>query len=260
MKKFFSILFLFITVVAFSQTNFKPDDLLKARTGKQTLVNDFAGILTGDQTQALEDKLVMFDDSTSIQIAVVIVPTLGGKDIADFNVELLRAWGVGNKNNNGVVLLIAKDDRKLNITTGYGLEGALPDVTAKQIIDEVIVPFFKGDDYYGGINNGINTIMQAVKGEYVAPKGYKKKSKPGHSGIFYIILIIIILAISSRGRGGGGTFMSRRGMRGLGSTIFWGSMLGSGRGGSGFGGDSSGGGFGGFGGGSGGGGGASGSW
>jgi uncharacterized protein len=143
--------------------------LLKARTGKQTLVNDFAGILTGDQTQALENKLVMFDDSTSIQIAVVIVPTLGGKDIADFNVELLRAWGVGNKNNNGVVLLIAKDDRKLNITTGYGLEGALPDVTAKQIIDEVIVPFFKGDDYYGGINNGTNTIMQAVKGEYVAP-------------------------------------------------------------------------------------------
>lgn len=257
MKHFFSILLLFLAVSAFSQINFKPEDLLQPRQGKQTLVNDFAGILTADQQQALENKLVAFDDSTSIQIAVVIVPNLDGNDIADYNVKLFRAWGVGNKNNNGVVLLISKEDRKLNITTGYGVEGALPDITSKQIIDEVIVPFFKENDYYGGINNGTNAIIKAVKGEYTAPAGYNKKSKGGRSIFFYIILGIIILVFSAGGRGGGGMFMSRRGRRGFGSAIFWGSMLGGGGSG---GGGNSGGGFGGFGGGSSGGGGASGSW
>ena len=126
-----------------------------------------------------------------------------------------------------------------------------------QIIDEVIVPFFKENDYYGGINNGTNAIIKAVKGEYTAPAGYNKKSKGGRSIFFYIILGIIILVFSAGGRGGGGMFMSRRGRRGFGSAIFWGSMLGGGGSG---GGGNSGGGFGGFGGGSSGGGGASGSW
>jgi uncharacterized protein len=255
MKKILTILFLFVSLFSFSQENFNAKDLLKPRAGKQTLVNDFANVLTEDQKLVLEKKLFEFDDSTSTQIAVVIVPNLGGYDVADYNVELLRAWGVGNKNNNGVVLLISKEDRKLNITTGYGLEGALPDITCKQIIDEIIVPYFKGNDYYSGINNGTTAIMQAAQGEYIAPKGYNKKSKRGRSIFFYIIVGIMILLFSAGGSGGGGMFMSRRGRRGFGGSAFWlGSMLGSGGGGG------SSGGFGGFGGGSSGGGGASGNW
>lgn len=262
MKKILSIFILLLAgLVSFSQNESDLDKLLK-NIPKQ-LVNDFTGTLTADQRQALENKLVAFDDSTSTQIAVVIISTLDGNDIADYNVKLGRAWGVGGKDfSNGVVLLIAKKDHKLNIATGYGVEGALPDITCKQIIEDIIVPNFKGDDYYRGIEEGTDAMMQAVKGEYKAPAGYHKKS--GGSSIlrivFIIIMIIIFLAIGG-GRGGrGGSFMSRRGFAAW--TI--GNMLmggGGGRGGgwSGGGGGSSGG-FGGFGGGSFGGGGASGSW
>lgn len=260
MKKLFSIIILLlVSVAAFSQNdNFDPESLLKPRTGTPTLVNDFTKTLTPDQKQALENKLVAFNDSTSTQIAVVIIPSLNGNDVADFNVKLGRAWGVGGKEfNNGIVLLIAKGDRKLNIATGYGVEGALPDITAKHIIDDIIRPNFKGEDYYRGIEEGTDAIIQAVKGEYTAPKSYGKKRTSAGRIIFIIIMIIIFLLVSGS-KSGGGSFMSRRGFAAL--TI--GSMLsGGGRGGgwSG-GGGSSGGGFGGFGGGSFGGGGASGSW
>jgi len=262
MKKFLSIFLLqLVSFAVFSQNNFDPESLLKQRPSNQVLVNDFTNTLTADQKDALERKLVAFDDSTSTQIAVVIIPSLNGNDVADFNVKLFRAWGVGNKkNNNGVVLLIAKDDHRLNITTGYGVEGALPDITCKEIIDGIIVPKFKGDDYYHGIDEGTTAIMQAVKGEYSAPPGYNKNKGRGDvSGriIFFIIIIIIILALSSGGRGGGGSFMSRRGFAAW--TI--GNMIGGGGGGGGWGGGGGGGGgFGGFGGGSSGGGGASGGW
>ena len=260
MKKFFSIIILLLSgTLAFSQEPFDPETLLKQKPTK--LVNDFTGTLTPDQVQALENKLVAFDDSTTTQISVVIIPTLNGNDIADFNVKLGRAWGVGGKQyNNGVVLLIAKSDRKLNIATGYGVEGALPDITTKHIIDEAIVPNFKGDDYYRGIEEGTDAIIQAVKGEYKAPANYKKgKSEYGIGKIIFIIVMIVIFLAVSGGKGGGGSFMSRRGFAAW--TI--GSMLsGGGRGGgwSGGGGSSGGGGFGGFGGGSFGGGGSSGSW
>ncbi|UEG51262.1 TPM domain-containing protein [Ferruginibacter lapsinanis] len=256
MKKLLSIFFLFVSVTIFAQTKFDAKALLQPRTGKQQLVNDFAGILTADQQQALENKLVAFDDSTSTQIAVVIVPNLDGYDVADYNVQLGRAWGVGGKEfNNGVVLLISKEDRKLNIATGYGVEGALPDVTCKHIIDEVIVPNFKGNDFYGGINQGTDAIIRAVKGEYAAPEGYHRSKGISPFKIILIIIIILVL-LSSVGGGSGGSFMSRRGYRGFNGPVFF--PGGWGGGGSSSGGSS--GGFGGFGGGSFGGGGASGNW
>jgi uncharacterized protein len=266
MKKIFLtfIAFLFGFVV-FSQSTFDIEKLLTNKPVPQKLVTDYAGILSGDQMKALEDKLVSLDNTTSTQIAVVIVPNLGGNDISDFNVKLLRAWGVGGKkNNNGVVLLISKEDRKLNIATGYGVEGALPDITCKHIIDDDIVPSFKGNDYYRGIDKGTDAIVQAVKGEYNVKRDTTKGKGGGSSFIFILVIIIIFIVLSRRGGGGGGTFMSRRGQTGIGDAIFWNVLLNSGgRGGGGGGwggGDSGGGGFGGFGGGSGGGGGASGDW
>ncbi len=258
MKKFLSIfILLLVSLVSSSQNNLDLESLLKQKPTH--LVNDYTGTLTADQSQALERKLVAFDDSTSTQIAVVIIPSLNGKEVADFNIELGRAWGVGGKkNNNGVILLIAKNDRKLNIATGYGLEGALPDLTSKQIIDQIIVPNFKGDDYYRGIEEGTDAIIQAVKGEYKAPEGYGKTSGGSVGRIIFLIIIIIIFLLVSGGKGGGGSFMSRRGFAAW--TIA--SMLSGGRGGGGWsgGGGGSSGGFGGFGGGSFGGGGSSGSW
>jgi uncharacterized protein len=258
-KIYFSFVLLFCGIMVFAQQ--MPD-----RPNPPRLVNDFTNTLTADQVQTLENKLVALDDATSTQIAVVIVPSTNGVTIADYNVELMRKWGVGTKkNNNGVILLIAKTDRKLDITVGYGVEGALTDATSKSIIDDIIVPSFKGNDYYRGIDQGTDAIVQAVKGQYTEPRDKKAGRSGGGSFIFIIILIVIFLIISRRGGGGGGgTFMSRRGQTGIGDAIFWNVLLNSGgRGGGGGGwggGDSGGGGFGGFGGGSGGGGGASGDW
>ncbi|MEO6232134.1 MAG: TPM domain-containing protein [Ferruginibacter sp.] len=245
-------------LIGFSQSAFDPNELLKGPPKPQVLVNDFANVLTQDQKQALESKLVAFDDSTSTQIAVVIIPNLGSYEINDFNTKLGRSWGIGGKeHSNGVILLISKEDRKLNIATGYGVEGALPDITASHIIQNVIVPNFKGNDYYRGIDEGTDAIIAATRGEYHVAKSSSKGTPPIAKILFMIIIIIVLLAVSSGGRGGGGSFMSRRGAM----PYIIGSLLsGGGRGGGGgFGGGSSGG-FGGFGGGSFGGGGSSGSW
>ena len=205
MKKIFLFsLLVFLSLCGRSQNSFDPESVLTPRTGQQHLVNDFTNTLTADQAQALENKLVAYNDSTTTQIAVVIVPTIGNYEINDYNTKLGRAWGVGGKEfNNGVVLLISKDDRKLNIATGYGTEGALPDITAKHIIEDIIVPQFKGNDYYRGINEGTDSIMKALKGEFKAPPA--KKSK-GFKFPFLIILIIIALLFSGRGGGKGGGF------------------------------------------------------
>ena len=195
------------------------------------------------------------------------MPRLDGRDVADAAIDIGRSWGVGGKkNNNGVVLLISVEDRKLNISPGYGLEKSLPDLTCQQIIQNIIVPNFKGKDYYRGIEEGTDAIIQATQGEYKAPENYNKRSGKAFGGIFkiifFIIVVIVVLAIRSGGGGGGGGYLSRRGAM----PFIIGNLLGSGlgRGGGGFsgggGGGGSSGGFGGFGGGSFGGGGSSGSW
>lgn len=232
------------------------------------LVNDFAHVMTSDQISDLESKLVAYDDSTSIQIAVVTVPTTGDYAIEDYALKILRDWKVGNKKtNNGMVILAAIQDHKVYIATGYGMEGSVPDITAKEIVENEIVPNFKENNYYRGFDLGADAIIQASHGEYVAPAGYNQRGRhiPGGGNILGIIIfIVIILVLIGRGggRGGGGLF-SGSGI----APFLIGSMLGnmsrggggwSGGGGGGFGGG--GGGFGGFGGGSGGGGGAGGSW
>ena len=260
MKKILLHTLLLLAVFTAKSQDFNPDDLLKNRPQANQLVFDFTKTLTADQQSALEQKLEAFEKETSTQIAVVIIPKLGKYEINDYNTKLGRAWGVGGKaNNNGAILLIAKDDHLMNIATGYGLEGALPDVTCKQILDEIITPSFKGDDYYAGINLGTDAMMKATKGEYTAPPGYGKSKKlPRGSWIIGFIVVIIILGLFRGGGGGGGSYMSRRGGSGwLIPMLFAGGGGWGGGGGSGGGG---GGGFGGFGGGSFGGGGASGSW
>ncbi|MEP6675202.1 MAG: TPM domain-containing protein [Ferruginibacter sp.] len=263
MKKLLLHILLLLAVFTVSaQGNFDPESLLKSKPPGNQLVFDYTQTLTADQQNTIEQKLEAFDKETSTQIAVVIIPTLGNYEINDYNTKLGRAWGVGGKdNNNGVVLLIAKNDRKLNIATGYGVEGALPDITCAQIIDDIIKPNFKGEDYYAGINLGTDAIIQATKGEYKAPPGYGKSKGRKSGWVIGFIVVMVLLALFSRGGGGGGSYMSRRG--GAGWIIPMLLSGGGGRGGGwGGGGGSSGGGggFGGFGGGSFGGGGASGSW
>lgn len=239
---------------------------IPARPNPPKLVNDLAGMMSQQNAAALEQALDAYDDSTSIQIAVVTVPSLNGADPEEYAVKLGRTWGVGNKqNNNGVVFLVSKEDRQVFIATGYGTEGGLPDITAKSIIENQVVPNFKAGNYDAGIDSGAVSIMLALKGEYKAPPGYHQGSKGAGATAFFIILFIVIFIIWAvrRGGGPGGGYISRRGS--LSGPLFWGAvggMLGGGGrggGGGGFGGGG-GGGFGGFGGGSFGGGGAGGSW
>ena len=225
------------------------------------LVNDFTKTLTAAQTEALEAKLVAYDDSTSNQVAIVVIPTTGDYPIEDVALKILRDWGVGNKDkNNGIVLLVAKDDRKLRIETGYGLEGAIPDITAKNIIENEILPSFKEGNYYRGLDKGADAIIKAAAGEYKAPEGYGSRNKSSRPAFWTVLLVIIILFIIMGAAGGaaGGTYVSRGGSRGWTGGGWWTGGGGSSGGGGWSGGG--GGGFGGFGGGGGGGGGASGSW
>ena len=197
-------------------------------------------------------KLYKYDDTTSNQIAVVIVESTDRYSIEDAATTLGRKWGVGNKEfNNGIVILVAKGDRKVTIQVGYGLEGVITDLTARSIIDNEVTPNFKQGNYYRGLDEAVDNIIKAAEGRYQAPANYKSKKSKGIS-IGTVVLILLILFIIFAGAGpGGGTYVSRGG--------FTGWSGGSGEGWSG-GGSSSGGSFGGFGGGSFGGGGASGSW
>jgi uncharacterized protein len=252
-----NILF-FISLFFVSVTFAQIEKELPAKPVPQKLVVDFTNTLAADQQAALESKLTAFDDSTSIQLAVVIIETTGDRDIADYAVALGRAWGIGNKEfNNGALLLVAKNDRKIWIATGYGLEGALPDITTKTIIENEIKPNFKGNDFYRGLDEGTNAIIAATKGEYKAPENYsnRKKGKTKGPGLIITIIAIIIYLILNNRRGGGGMY-NRGGRSGLGTPFFFPT----GGGGSSFGGGGSSGGFGGFGGGSFGGGGAGGDW
>ncbi|HEV3325374.1 MAG TPA: TPM domain-containing protein, partial [Puia sp.] len=119
-----------------------------------TRVNDFAHVMTADQIDALERKLVAYNDSTTSDIVVVTVPDIGNSTVEDYALQILRTWGVGDKkNNNGIVILADIKDHQVSIQVGYGLEGAIPDVTAKAIIENEIVPNFKAggtDNYYRG--------------------------------------------------------------------------------------------------------------
>lgn len=132
-------------------------------------VNDFAGLLTPDQKNALEQQLIDFQKETSNEISVVTIVSLGDETIENYAVELFKEWGIGAvRRDNGVLLLIARDDRKIRIEVGYGLEGALTDATSGSIIRDIISPAFKVGDYNLGIVEGTQAIMQATRGEYVS--------------------------------------------------------------------------------------------
>lgn len=228
-------------------------------------VNDFGNFLEPFQRQALEQKLRNYNDSTSSAIVIITVPDLQGYDIAQLSLKYLRDWGIGTKGkNNGVLILVSKAEHKARIETGYGMEGVLPDILAKQIIDERMVPYFKENDYYRGFDNAVDAIIQAAAGEYKADPNSQKSGRPSIKTIIFLVILFFLLISFLGGGGGGGSYMSRRGSTGLGGLPWFllGSMLGGGggRGGGGFGDGGGGGGFGGFGGGGGGGGGASGGW
>jgi len=261
MKKLVVIFLLLFARHVVAQKIFQKQDPPQA-------VNDFGNFLEPFQKESLEKKIRAYNDSTSSAIVIITVPDLQGYDIAEVALKYMREWkpGMAGK-DNGVIILVSKAERKARIETGYGMEGVLPDITCRQIIDDRMIPYFKESDYYRGFDNAVDAIVQAAAGEYKAEPAHKKDGGVPVKAII-ILGVIFFIIISFLGGGGGGSYMSRRGSRGLGGLPWFilGNMLGGGGrggggfGGGGFGGGGGGGGFGGFGGGGGGGGGASGGW
>lgn len=237
------------------------------------LCNDFSGTLSAQEMQVLESKLDSFDRETSVQISLVVVPDLGGFDVSDYATRLFEKWGIGRaKQDDGVLLLLALQERKIRIETGYGLESVITDALARRLIEQKIAPALRSGGVAEGLWVGSTGLMNLVQGDYqdleARPEG-EKGEHIGGSALFWILLALILLLILSKRGGGGGQSIDRDGTRGVGGPFwvpggpFWlpgGGFGGFGGGFGGGGGGFGGGGFGGFGGGMSGGGGASGSW
>lgn len=253
MKYFLSVLFLAFTFL--SSLN-AQDDGLPEKPSPPALYNnlskEFPAFLSGEEAALMEEKLISIAESTSNQVAIVIVDDFGGSDVNDFGTRLFNKWGIGKDNkDNGVLILVKPTEsdggRETFIITGYGVESVLPDITCKEIVENEILPQFKAGSYYKGLADGVDAISKFVSGEY-NEKDYSARKRGGNIPWKYVIIAIVLLIILSRiFRGGGGY--------GIGRSGYYGSGFGGSFGGGGFGG-----GFGGFGGGSSGGGGAGGKW
>lgn len=230
----------------------------------ETSVYDYINLLTPSQKSSLENKLIGYADSTSTQIVCIIIGTTKGEDISMLGAKWGQKWGVGQKGeDNGILITLAKDDRMVDINTGYGIEYRITDMMSKRIIDRIMIPEFKTDNYYAGLDKGSDAIFAALKGEFKEDRDFGDKESGPIPFLIIFIFFIILISLFRKGGGKGG---GRRGgslldiliLSSMGRTGGFGGGGGLG-GGGGFGGG--GGGFGGgFGGGGFGGGGASGGW
>ncbi|MEM8846467.1 MAG: TPM domain-containing protein [Bacteroidota bacterium] len=256
------ILLLFVSSLSWGQFT------IPEKPKNQTSVYDYVNLLQDGQKRALEQKLIRYSDSTSTQIVVAIISSTEGENINFLGAQWGQKWGIGQaQKDNGVLILLARDDRRIAINTGYGVEGLLTDLMSKRIIESVIIPEFKQGDYYSGLNKGSDAIFQVLTGEFTEERSFSTNDGFPLKALLPVIIFFIILIILSRknrnNRGG-----NNRGGRGSGLDIWdmiilsnMGRSSRSSGGGFGSGGSFGGGGFGGgFGGGGFGGGGASGGW
>lgn len=246
----------------------KAQDYLPEKPQIQTSVYDNAQFLSSNEAKRLEQKLINYSDTTSTQIVVVTINSLNGNDIAMYATELAHKWGIGQKDkDNGIILLVSKEDRRITIRTGYGVEYLLTDALSRRIIENIITPAFKQGNYYQGLDEATDAIIQIMSGEYEGERRSQGPQGKFPAFLIVIIFIVIMMILSRRNRGGGGKnggrrsgrftlldaiILSNAGRGGFGRSGGFGGRSGGGFGGGGFGGGFGGGGFGG--------GGASGGW
>lgn len=249
-----------VTQVSYSQYN------IPEKPSFQTSVYDYANVLSASEKTQLEEKLIRYSDSTSTQIVVITIESLKGEDIGILTPKWGQTWGIGGteKNDNGVIILLAKAEKKIWISAGYGLEDRLTAGIGGEITRNIIIPEFKAGSYYNGLDKGTDALFDVFKGKY---KGERKVSKKGKDFpiLPIIIIVIVIIIIIAKNKNNGGSSGSSGGGMSLTDIILLSSLgrsSGGGFGGGSFGGGSSGGGGfgGGFGGGGFSGGGSGGSW
>lgn len=165
-----------------------PVPPLKAR------VTDLTGTLTAPQIASLDESLAAFERRKGSQIAVLLVPTTKPEEIEQYAIRVAEAWKVGRKNaDDGAIVVVATQDRRVRIEVGYGLEGAIPDAVAKRVIDEAIVPHFRAGDWYGGIREGTAQLMRRIDGETLPPPA--SRPGPGRGGGDFQSLLVVLLAV-----------------------------------------------------------------
>ncbi|HZF25184.1 MAG TPA: YgcG family protein [Steroidobacteraceae bacterium] len=163
----------------------------------QARVTDLTGTLTAEQVAALEQKLRAFEERKGSQLAVLIVPSTEPEDIAGFGIRVADAWKLGRKGvDDGAILLVAKDDRRMRIEVGRGLEGPMPDAIARRIVDDTIAPLFKQGDFYGGINAGLDQMIRVVDGEPLPAPDHKWSGPPSSGQWLTTALILVVIAAS----------------------------------------------------------------
>ncbi|MFK5983632.1 MAG: TPM domain-containing protein [Flavobacteriaceae bacterium] len=243
------ITLLFFNTVGFAQYNIpeKPSS-----TSKQTSLYDYIGIFSSSEKNTLEQKLIRYSDSTSTQIVLIIINSTKGEDISFLGTKWGQKWGIGQEGkDNGILILLAKDDQMIDINTGYGIESIISDRDAKQVIERIIIPQFKQDNYYGGLDKGTDAIFKMLMGEFDENRDFNDGDLPFNVFPFVFFILIFLFVIwknkgGKGGRGGGGSLldiiilssMGRSGGFGGGGGSFGGSSggFGGGFGGGGFGG------------------------
>jgi len=231
-------LHILIIVLVLSVTQVIAQDI-PDRPSPPRLVNDFVGLLNNQQTNHLERKLVAFNDTNSTQIAILIVEDLKGYDVADYAQRVAQKWGVGQKKyDNGAIIVLkpktgsSKGD--VNIDVGYGLEPIIPDITAKRIIDNEMIPRFRNDDYFGGLDAATDVMISLAAGHFTADQ-YKDRTEGGGGlfGFFVpIIILIIVISMINRRRGNYYDTTGRSSSLPLWTALWLGSSLGRSSGGS----------------------------
>src|SRR5918992_5436247 len=159
-------------------------------------VNDYAGVMSQDQVQSLEARLAQFEQETGHQVAVLTIPTLDGEDIEGFSIRVAENWKIGKKGfDNGVILVVVPNDRRLRLEVGYGLEGVLPDAVANQIISQYIIPRFRAGDFSSGIVAGIDAVLRVIKREPLPETDRQKPANPSGSGIGSLGGLVLLLGL-----------------------------------------------------------------
>lgn len=224
MKKSKKVLFLLLLLFLFSKIY--PLQIPERPLGR---VSDYAKILRPEEVSTLEAILSDYERETTNQIVIAIFNSLEGWDIEVFSIKLAEKWRIGQKGkDNGIIILVALSERKIRIEVGYGLEGVVPDITARDIIDRKIVPYFRKSDYFNGLREGVDSLIKAIGGEYRA----KEKKGDVLIPLFAFFFIIMAVFINIIWNSSSYTYTRSRG-KWQRKTIFWGGFAGGGFGSSG---------------------------
>jgi uncharacterized protein len=193
----FTVFLLLITPFSFAQFE------IPEKPSEETSVYDYANIFNNNEKAYLTQKLVKYADSTSTQIVIATVKTLNGDDISLTSANWGQKWGIGQKGkDNGILILVASEDRKIDISTGYGIEYRLTDLMAERILNRIILPEFKKGSYFNGLDKGTDAVISALNGEFKAPpKNTQENNSPdGLKFMIAIMFIVFIFSIISKRR------------------------------------------------------------